>query len=373
MRSLPMRPRRPACRLCCTRGTVRAKARCAAVGAMAILACCLPMYAGAGTQAAIEPHAWLVYETRSERGDGQWRLRALPEGREEWVLWEWTNDPWERTLSASYCAISGDWRHALFVQSWSALPSYFPDCTFALADLAEPINGGKSMTITKSFYLVDYPVWLDNSRFVFGVADDPEGTEGCRQIQFDAATGAMGPGPQPPYDFATRNGAQIERTAQALDRLPQALVPEDLRPPRQLVLAPDGQGVTHRFPAARGRSYASLSPSGRQIAVADRGDSLTVVALETGAQRHTEALPLLLREGTAIKHVRWSPDEAWVLFTEEHYQSREMRVGVMDPPGSRKVVSLVRALDVASGEVLTLVAGENGFWVPRPSAAVNRP
>jgi len=126
------------------------------------------------------PRLRLVYQTISDRGDGQWRLRDLPEGLEEWVLWEWTNDPWERKLSTSYCAISGDCRHALFVQEW-LVGGYFPTWTLALADLAEPIHGGKAVTIENMFYLVDYPVWLDESRLVLGVADGPDRTERYRR------------------------------------------------------------------------------------------------------------------------------------------------------------------------------------------------
>jgi len=345
--------------------TAFAWVRVAALGAMAMLACCLPTDACSQGQPASGPRMRLVYQTTSEARRGQWRLRDLPEGLDEWVLWEWTNDPWERRLSTSYCAISGDWRHALFVEEW-LVRAYFPTCTFALADLAEPLHGGKSVTIENTFYLVDYPVWLDNSRFVLGVADGPDRTEGYRQAQFNVITGAPEQDPQPPYDYAGRNQAQVERTADALARLPQSLVPEDLRAPRHLVLAPDGADVTVETFEMLVKSYASLSPSGRRIAIADRGRTLTVVALETGAQHRAEAVHLLLREATVIKDIHWSPDEGWVLFTEQHYQRGELPVGVAKPPISRKVVSLVRALEVDSGEVVTLVAGENGFWVPRP-------
>lgn len=179
-------------------------------------------------------------------------------------------------------------------------------------------------------------------------------------------TCALEKGPQPPYDFGSRKRAQVERTAEALARLPQNLVPEDLRTPERLVLAPDGAEVTVETFEMLVKSYVSLSPSGRRIAIADRGRSLTVVALDTGAQHRAEAVHLVLREATIIKDIRWSPDEGWVLFTEQHYQRGELPVGVAKPPISRKVVSLIRALEVESGEVVTLVAGENGFWVPRP-------
>jgi hypothetical protein len=110
-------------------------------------------------------------------------------------------------------------------------------------------------------------------------------------------------------------------------------------------------------------SSVSLAPTGQLVAVADMGQSLAIITAN-GRQRHrVRALPVFSKEVTRIDDLHWSPDAKWLLFTERHFQRRAAASGVIGHGNSVvESLSLVRAINVASGEALTLVRGENASW-----------
>jgi len=329
-----------------------------------------------------------VVESRS----GEVRVRDLPNGH-EWIAWRWQSTTDWVVLRVVY-AVSPNRERVLLLEERESADISKPAerrYVFALGNLRRPWEPLRSLDPAERItHILDYPVWLDNSTFAIGVSTEPDSAEGYRVFRWSVDT------PGGPTEMSADSAyyrelaaEQVARARRALSQVPPGAVPEDV--PRwldRLGVSPwDGGDITTRPFELRRKTHLSLSPSGTKLAIADNSRRvLTIFDLGTGRKVCVGALSLLLNEATRFLQLRWSPDERWLLFTEEHdHHARSWGMGsrpgggyemaltaspapTPEPafrplPGWGGLVSFVRAVSVDSSEALTLVVGEDAFWL----------
>ena len=356
---------------------------------------------------AAAPRVRLLFTTVGEK-EGEVRLRDLPHG-DEWTLWRWQLHG--RGYFARVRIVpSPDLRRVLILEERMLCdPNPQKPChneyIFALADLWAPEDSARPLPSPAFIVVVHYPVWLDSSAFVVGVSGKDGSKQGYQQMLWRVDP------PTPPrkmaeQDYFTRRKArQLAATRVALNDMPAELLPAEIREHVAKSQAIAGlnlrelQRLVDQYPAmpeakdedaalALARldmlqdesdtplgpealrirlaySRVSLSPSGKRMAVTDGGDKLITFDPASRQSQRVSPLELLVAEQTVLSDLHWSPDEQWLLFTETHYQGSS-RAGRAPRTAWSPVVAFVRALNTESGEVVTLVAGQNGFWMGEP-------
>jgi hypothetical protein len=348
-------------------GGVAITARWCALFAAAILATWLSRADPAEEPGAgVERHVRIAFQAVRPCG-GELRVRDAPNGP-EWVVWGWRVRPDEELLS-SHASLSPDRTRLLLAQEWLTGPERERRCKLVLADVADPFPHARELEDTEGLVRFRrYPVWLDNSVVSFEAGRTVGSSEVLHEVRWSLK--ADGPPEQvsgPAGDLGRRADLEVRRVRDTLARLPRALLPDDLGQAvddgRELTPSPDGLSATLPWIEVLIRSSASVAPSGRMVAIAKLGRSVVVVD-DTGGQRQSApALTIFPGEATVIEELHWGPGDRWLLWTERHYQNTGPPSGVAKGDQWTESLTVVRAMDMQSGDALTLASGEDAFLV----------
>ncbi|MEM6366235.1 MAG: hypothetical protein AAF745_17530, partial [Planctomycetota bacterium] len=154
--------------------------------------------------------------------------------------------------------------------------------------------------------------------------DSKEKTQVTKFVDFDVKNPSMGPGPDDQGEIVFQNGSALYRMDLATLKSTEVRVriPGDQPSLRPMMVD-----------AAKFVTGASVSPSGKRVAMAARGDVWSVPKT-TGTPRN-----LTSSSGSAQRYPAWSPDGRWIAYLSDASGEYELCVTQSDGRGETKTLT----------------------------------